>query len=128
MRFYMKFSKQRQQILETVITNPIHPTANQVYNAVRKITPNISMGTVYRNLNHLSEQGLLLKIGVANGCDRFDGRTDKHFHMICNECEKVYDIELEELKNLADRVHKESNFIVTGFDLTIEGICKNCCK
>ena len=78
----MKFSRQREIILRHVKNFPVHPTADQVYTALKKENPNLSLGTVYRNLNQLSDAGMLKKIHIADGSDRFDGRTDPHFHMI----------------------------------------------
>ncbi len=73
----MNYSKQRELILKTVIENPIHPTADTVYEQVRRENPKISLGTVYRNLNFLSEMGILRKISMPVGSDRFDGRLDE---------------------------------------------------
>lgn len=122
----MKFSKQRNLILDTVVSNPIHPTADQVYSAVKQIDPNISLGTVYRNLNLLAENGMLKKICISYGSDRFDGRTDTHFHMICDKCARVYDVELEELANIKQNILKNTGFTVTEYELTIQGICPDC--
>ena len=96
----MKFSKQREMILNQVMNFPVHPTADQVYTALKADNPNLSLGTVYRNLNLLSEMGMLMKIRIADGSDRFDGRTDKHYHMVCDKCSRVFDVELDELDTL----------------------------
>ena len=90
----MKFSKQREMILNQVKMFPVHPTADQVYTALKADNPNLSLGTVYRNLNLLSEMGELLKIRIADGSDRFEGRTDSHYHMVCDKCSRVFDVEL----------------------------------
>ena len=78
----MKYSKQRELIYEAVLQNPVHPTADNVYTLIREENPNVSLGTVYRNLNLLSDNGLLRKIAMPNAPDRFDGRIDEHYHMI----------------------------------------------
>jgi len=72
----MKYSRQRELIFETVIQNPVHPTADDIYSLVRTKLPNVSLGTVYRNLNLLSEQGDLYRIQLPNVSDRFDARID----------------------------------------------------
>ena len=82
----MNFSRQREIIYEQVRNFPVHPTAEEVYRALKNDNPNLSLGTVYRNLNQLSEAGMLLKIPIADGSDRFDGRADRHYHMICEKC------------------------------------------
>lgn len=122
----MKFSKQREMILNQVKDFPIHPTADQVYTALKSDNPNLSLGTVYRNLNLLSDMGMLLKIRIADGSDRFDGRTDRHYHMICEKCEKVYDIELDILENLPCMINSQSGHTLTEVTLTLKGICKSC--
>ena len=96
----MNYSKQRELILQTVLQNPIHPTADQVYNQVRRQNPKISLGTVYRNLNFLAEMGKIKKISMPVGSDRFDGRLDEHYHAACACCGQVFDLEWEALRQL----------------------------
>ncbi len=124
----MKFSRQREMILNQVRDFPIHPTADQVYTALKSDNPNLSLGTVYRNLNQLSEMGLLLKIRIADGSDRFDGRTDSHFHMVCDDCKQVYDVELTELDALNDVVSEKYGHALTVVTLNLNGICCECNK
>ncbi|WP_312644211.1 transcriptional repressor [Hydrogenoanaerobacterium sp.] len=122
----MKYSKQRELVLNTVMENPVHPTADFVYSHLRNANPNISLGTVYRNLNLLVEHGFIHKIAIPNGSDRFDFRLDEHYHMICNSCGEVFDVELNRLKELDTEIEKSTGFIVTGHDLIINGVCNNC--
>ncbi|MEA5010678.1 MAG: transcriptional repressor [Angelakisella sp.] len=122
----MKYSKQRELIYQWVAQNPVHPTADTVYEAVRMQAPRISLGTVYRNLNLLSETGALIKIPVSGGSDRFDGRTDQHFHMACTHCGHVLDVELPELVEIERLVAQRSGFQITGFQMLFEGICSEC--
>jgi Fe2+ or Zn2+ uptake regulation protein len=122
----MKYSKQRNMVMETVINNPIHPTAEQVYAILRKQCPTISLGTVYRNLNFLSEIGTLRKIPVSDGCDRFDARLDRHFHAICDDCGVVYDVDLPIPLTLEQDVLEQDGFSVRQFDVTLKGVCKSC--
>ncbi len=122
----MKFSKQREMILNQVRMFPIHPTADQVYTALKAENPNLSLGTVYRNLNLLSEMGELLKIRIADGSDRFDGRTDRHYHMVCDKCSRVFDVELSELDGLNDAVSQKYGHKLTMVTLNLNGICCEC--
>lgn len=124
----MKFSRQREMILNQVREFPIHPTADQVYTALKTDNPNLSLGTVYRNLNQLSEMGMLLKIRIADGSDRFDGRTDDHYHMVCDECSQVYDIELTELDGLNSVISQKYGHELTVVTLNLNGICCECRK
>lgn len=124
----MKFSRQREMILNQVRSFPIHPTADQVYTALKAENPNLSLGTVYRNLNQLSEMGMLLKIRIADGSDRFDGRTDDHYHMVCDDCKQVYDVELTELNELNNTITEKYGHQLTVVTLNLNGICCECCK
>lgn len=122
----MKYSRQRELILETVCSNPIHPTADSIYETVRQKEPKISLGTVYRNLNQLTECGLLLKLPMPAGGDRFDGRLDDHLHIICSQCGAVSDIELAKLCELDGEVERQTGFIVSSRTMVFAGLCPNC--
>ncbi len=122
----MKYSRQRELIHHTVLQNAIHPTADMVYTMVRAKEPNISLGTVYRNLNLLSDQGLLKKISVPNASDHFDGRVDDHNHILCEKCGQVFDIDLGDMSILDEKINKESDFIITGYEVLLTGICPEC--
>lgn len=122
----MNYSQQRNCILNIVVSNPIHPTAEQVYEIARKMYPKISLGTVYRNLNQLSEHGMLKKICNSYGSVRFDGRTEPHFHMTCISCGKVLDVELPEMLDLDEKIKDASGFDVTEYEISIKGVCTEC--
>ena len=109
----MNFSRQREIIYEQVRNFPVHPTAEEVYRALKNDNPNLSLGTVYRNLNQLSEAGMLLKIPIADGSDRFDGRTDRHYHMICEKCGRVFDVELDCLDAIPQTVLQSTGHHIT---------------
>lgn len=122
----MKYSRQRELILETVCSNAIHPTADTVYEAVRQREPKISLGTVYRNLNQLSECGLLLKLPMPTGGDRFDGRLDEHLHIVCTGCGAVSDIDLNNLSTLDSEVEHQTGFTVKSKTMVFAGLCPEC--
>lgn len=124
----MKYSKQRNMILKTVSENPIHPNADQVYSQIKEQNPTISLGTVYRNLNLLSEIGLLRRISVPNGSDRFDGRLDRHFHIICENCGKVTDVENNLELDIETYVESKSGYKVKEIDVVMFGLCPDCKK
>ncbi len=121
----MKFSRQREIILQFVRESHSHPTADEVYTALKKGSPELSLGTVYRNLNRLSGLGMIKKIPIADGSDRFDGRTDSHYHLICERCGAVYDIDYV-LPDVESAVLSESGHKVTFITLSLRGICKDC--
>lgn len=124
----MKYSRQRELILNTVQSFPVHPTADTVYESVRQREPKISLGTVYRNLNQLSEVGMLVKLPMPSGGDRFDGRLDDHLHIICSVCNAVSDIELSALSQLDCEVEAQTGYSVTGRTMVFSGMCGDCRK
>ncbi len=121
----MRYSKQREIILNTVLNNCNHPDAYTIYELVKKELPNISLGTVYRNLNDLSEAGLINKIVIPNGNDRFDKTLYKHSHFICESCGEVSDLLELDTKNINEQL-KKLNISVNNIDLNVSGICHNC--
>ena len=88
----LKYSRQREAIKEFMMSRKDHPTADSVYMHIRDEYPNISLGTVYRNLQLLTELGELQKIRVGDGLDHFDADTSLHYHFYCNSCGAVIDI------------------------------------
>lgn len=88
----MRYSKQRSVILDIVKSNPVHPTAEWVYKQAQKKIPSIGIATVYRNLNALSDSGLIEKIPGSDGVDRFDADIAEHYHMQCECCGNLIDL------------------------------------
>ena len=82
----MNYSKQREIIYNTLKSNPIHPTAETVHSLLRETNPNISLATVYRNLNQLSDIGEIKKIDGLESSSHYDHQTHAHYHFICNIC------------------------------------------
>lgn len=119
----MKYSKQRELIYKKLKANPIHPTAEEVYLQLKPEYPAISLATVYRNLNKLAQNNTIKKIQGLDASDRFDHNTHEHYHFICEKCHRVYDVDLELLSYINDKV---SNYNVKSFDLLLKGICNNC--
>lgn len=123
----MKYSKQREIILDFVKTNLVHPSANYVYASLKKEHPNLSLGTVYRNLNKLSEHGLIQKIEVADAPDRFDGNTAPHYHAVCVECGQMYDFEIDNHdENFAASIHGKEISEVVACEISVKCVCRKC--
>ena len=95
-----KRSKQRESILKVLQGTKTHPTADWVYEEVRKTIPNISLGTVYRNLTRLSDEKAIVKLGLGTGIEHFDGNPQPHYHVLCTECGAIKDIEAQPLDEL----------------------------
>jgi len=121
-----RMTHQRQVILEEVQKVNTHPTADEVYEMVRKRLPRISLGTVYRNLEILSTSGLILKIGPPSNQMRFDGKTDNHYHIRCVSCGRVEDAPVESFDKLEEAMQKKSNYSILGHRLEFLGICPVC--
>ena len=116
-------SKQKEIIYNALMEEPCHPTADTLYN---KLKPDLSLATVYRNLNQFAAQGKILKIQVPDGSDRFDGSIHKHFHGFCTHCGEVFDIEENELEGIEEKIMNVSTLKVTQYNLVIYGICNKC--
>ena len=119
-----RYSKQRELVLKTVKANLIHPTALEIYGMTRAVDPTISMGTVYRNLNLLAEQGKILRIKVPGGTDRYDGTIEPHNHAVCTKCGMVMDYSYS-FDDLSSQL-EQSGFKCEELNITVRGTCKNC--
>lgn len=124
----MKYSKQRELVLKAIQENMIHPTADHVYELVRKEIPNISLATVYRNLNMLAESNVIRRIDGLDGSVHFDYNMCNHYHFICTKCNKVYDVPYDIAPGLVDKVNAETGLDVESYDITLKGTCNKCKK
>jgi len=120
----MRYSRQRATILEIVQLNPIHPTADWVYEQARKTVPNISLGTVYRNLNQLVDTKAL-KAFRYNSVIHYDGNIENHSHFICDICNQIFDL-YHSREEMISNLNKISNHRITGGQFQMTGICENC--
>lgn len=120
-------TKQKQMILEAVKARADHPTANQIYFDVWQQDNRISRGTVYRNLNLLSEKGEITDVELSDA-DRYDYRTDRHYHMLCTVCGEVCDAPLEYQDSVDKSIEALTGFQIERHDMLFKGICKNCLK
>ena len=117
---------QGQLILNAVRQLGDHPTADDVYNYVSQMHPNISKGTVYRNLNSLAEDGILNKISVPDAADRFDHSVYKHYHIKCMDCKEFRDINIDYMQELDDKVAEITKYEILGHEIVFKGICQSC--
>lgn len=120
----MKNSKQRELVLNVVNSSFSHPTAEQVYIECRKYIPNISLGTVYRNLNALTESGDITKITGKGNTYRYDNSFKKHAHFLCRNCGIITDVS----RNILEEIKELDGNKVIDYEITFEGICKECIK
>ncbi len=122
----LKHSRQRDAVYNFLKDRKDHPTADTIYAGVRDEYPNISLGTVYRNLMVLRDTGKIRTVDVGDGVIHFDADTSEHNHFICTRCGRVEDLEMESI----DRVKEiaATNFAgkITGYSAYFYGICESC--
>jgi len=123
----MRMTGQRRAIMDALVGDTSHPTADVVYQKVKADLPHISLGTVYRNLKLLSEAGHILEIEVADGPNRYDFRTEQHYHFHCDRCGHVIDLELPYQSTLNEALSKEG-FQISRHDIQFHGRCPSCLK
>ncbi len=123
-----KHSRQRDAILEVLKSTKVHPTADWVYSEVRKVIPNISLGTVYRNLAKFSDENIIVKLGLGTSVEHFDGNPEPHYHVMCTECGAISDIEAEPLKELNSWAEKLFKGEIYKHSAIFFGICDGCQK
>ena len=119
---------QRNLTLEAVNSLHCHATAEEVYEEVSKEHPSVSRATVYRNLKDLSDSGEIRKINNAGGADRFDHIVEKHYHVRCEKCGKLFDVDMPYMSNLQKSVRDTHGFIFNGYDLMFRGGGRDCQK
>lgn len=124
----IKYSRQREAIKEFLSGRKDHPTADQVYMEVRKEFPNISLGTVYRNLTLLADMGEVARINVGDGVDHFDPNTSMHYHFICRQCGCVQDLGLENITKINEMASESFDGEISGSVTYFYGICGKCMK
>jgi len=119
-----RYSKQRETILSVLQDTNVHPTADWIYKETRKQIPNISLGTVYRNLNQLVESGQVLKLKDDTQI-RYDGNISTHDHFRCRQCGSWYDLNLLG-PGIISQFNEAHGFSIESFNLELEGVCETC--
>lgn len=123
----MKYSRQKDEILELMRSGKLdHPSAAEVFMAMKDILPNIGIATVYRNLNTLSDLGMLRRLNFAGEADRYDFNLSKHHHAICLGCGRVFDFEMERDNSIEHILGEKIGFSATSVSYSVSGFCKKC--
>lgn len=122
----LKYSRQRQVIKDFLMTRKDHPTADIVYRNVRQNYPNISLGTVYRNLTLLADIGEIQRLRVGDGVDHFDADTSPHYHFVCSECGSVIDLKTDLPEKMVDFTSVDFDGEIQGHVAYFYGICGAC--
>ena len=121
-------TKQLSFILDTIKMMPRHFTADDVYEEVKKEYPGLGQATVFRNLNKMAEEGILLRIEVPGGAREYELMAPKHYHAKCMKCGKLFDIEMDYMPNLEKKVKDAHGFQFSGHDIIFTGLCSSCIK
>jgi Fur family transcriptional regulator, peroxide stress response regulator len=119
-------TKQREAILKLLRNTRSHPTADQIYDEIRKDMPNISKGTVYRNLRVLAEDREVSVLNINGTQNRYEVKQDGHYHFRCEKCRRVFDLDEPIDKGLDDRIARKNDFIVSCHQTEFRGFCKEC--
>lgn len=119
------YSRQREAVLRALCSTTSHPTATWIYEQVRQEIPNISLGTVYRNLSGLCEDGRIRKLSFGDASDHFDGDITVHSHFYCETCGEITDVWIDQSKLLGP-IESDYNIKARYADFNIVGKCGKC--
>lgn len=122
----MAYSKQRELVLKTVLEHKVHPTADAVFALLKPDHPELSLATVYRNLNQLANNGMLQKVVVPNAADHFDGTLEPHYHMLCEKCGGMVDIPREYVPEFDREVGTRTGCHINSHTILFYGVCNKC--
>lgn len=122
-----RHSKKRDAILTAIRSTKCHPSAEWVYQTLKPEHPDLSLGTVYRNLIFFQERGDIQSVGVVKGQERFDGTTAPHSHFVCSGCGCVIDLDAVKLdQDITRTVCNQYGLAVERHELTFYGLCPSC--
>lgn len=122
-----KHSKKREAILEALRGTKEHPSAEMLYSSLKPLYPDLSLGTVYRNLAVFLEAGEIISVGTVAGQERYDATTEPHAHFVCESCGRVLDLDVrEKLRGMYGEVESETGGRVKCHSLTFSGECDHC--
>ena len=121
------YSRKRQAIYELLLSTKEHPSAEWIYNSLKSEYPDLSLGTVYRNLKLLEENGTVKSVAVVDGRERYDALMSPHSHFICSKCGRVIDVFFQnEISDIADNLRIDGVKEINSFSLIYYGICDKC--
>lgn len=122
-----RYSKKREAILEAIRSTKTHPSAEWVYQTLKPDFPDLSLGTVYRNIARFREEGLVISVGTVNGQERFDGNVCPHTHFVCRSCGAVLDLPGFTPDALdQDRIAAQHGVTIDHYELIFYGECPHC--
>ena len=126
MKKTQRMTYKKKVILDLLRSFDTHPTAEWIYQQARQEIPGLSLGTVYRNLNLLRDNGEILELNYGSNQSHYDGRPENHYHFMCRECGRVFDVEMGLMKTIETKVKSQTDFKVEGHRLEFYGLCAEC--
>ena len=126
MEYVRRNTKQRRIVLEELKHRTSHPTATELHAIVRKRLPRISLGTVYRNLELLSNNFIIQKLDFGEAQKRFDGNPTPHYHINCHGCGRVDDVHIPLNKELEGQAEEATKYKISGHHVEFGGFCADC--
>ena len=127
MKTTRKYSKKREAILEVLRTTTEHPSAEWIYNKLKPQYPDLSLGTVYRNLALFLKEGDVVLVGTVNGQDRYDACTTPHLHFVCDHCGRLLDLDIPDDSNkFYNTILQQHHCKVSHHNLVFHGLCEHC--
>jgi Fur family peroxide stress response transcriptional regulator len=122
----LRHSHQRDMIYNYMLETKEHPSAEMIYEDLKKIEPNLSLGTVYRNLKLLEELGMVRKVTNVNNVERYDAMTYDHIHFVCDECGSVFDLPNFDNEVIKEKFSNEVGGEINWVNIILGGKCKHC--
>lgn len=119
-------SRQREAVKADILGRYDHPTAEMVYLTVRETEPKISLATVYRNLDHLVDIGLVNKFMVIGEPDHYDVVRHEHYHIKCRNCGEIADVNLQLAEYFSQQIKAQTGMDMFSLQIVAEGVCENC--
>lgn len=123
-----RYSRQRECILNVLAGTKTHPTANWIYDEVRKDIASISLGTIYRNLSKLCDDGTIIKLDIGDGSERYDYCNTPHYHLFCKNCGGLVDVDMEYTVSIDREAIENCGVCVDFHTLLFCGLCEKCNK
>lgn len=122
----VRMTPQRRAILVYLLNTTSHPSADDIYRALVDKFPNISVATVYNNLRMFKEANLVKELTYGDSSSRFDGNVEEHYHIICEECNKIVDFDYPKLDQIEEIAAEKTGFSVREHRMEVYGLCKEC--
>lgn len=122
----VRMTPQRHAILSYLVSVETHPTVDEIYKALERKFPSMSVATIYNNLKVFLEVGLVRELAYGDGASRFDADMSEHYHAICDSCGKIEDFEYQTLHDVEHTAERETGFRIRGHRMEVYGVCQEC--